>query len=129
MKRRKGILLAAGLAVLLCAAVLGVRWRTQYKRTEILSVQSGDSSRTLTVYMVGEPEFPYGSTRGLIVLSHGGERTAQVSFSVQNDGANLRAEDFDEVWSEDGVSVTVRAAEQEACVYTLYFDGRTKQGA
>lgn len=111
----------------LVIAVLGLLFfslqgKQKTVKREVLSSKSEDGQYTLTVFQIGDPAWPFGSTHCSIVLSQAGPGIAEHSFEVCNDGANVHAENFEVLWYPDHVSVTVSGAEQPDETYLFYYD-------
>lgn len=114
--------------VLTAALLLGgtggvILYRTRYAKTEVTRDRSPDGRYTLTVYMVGEPVFPFGPARCRFELSEGRRKIVRYGFDVYGDGGPAVEDDFTILWSEDCATVTVAAEEQQDAVYVLSFDG------
>lgn len=48
--------------ILVLILMAGIMWRTSFAKTEILTSASEDGTASLTVYMIGEPDWPFGPT-------------------------------------------------------------------
>ena len=118
--KRKGllVLVVAATAVLFAAAVL--KYRMDYRRTPVVSFTEG--GREVKVYQIGDPQFPFGQTRGRLVLLNDGRKVASVDFEVSDDGAVLQPQNFRVDWKADRVEITVYGSEQEPETITLEFD-------
>jgi hypothetical protein len=106
--------------LIVCAAILGVGlivgeviWRTDYAQTKVLTAVSKDNQYRLTVCMVGEPDFPYGATHCRAALYKGKQQLSAQDFSVQNDGAIVKEDNFSISWDEAAVTLTANGTEQE----------------
>ncbi len=95
-------------AVLAC--LIGILWRTEYAKTEIANSSHGQYR--MVIYMIGEPDWPYGATHCRADLYEKRKKISSRSFDVKNDGAIVSAENFDITWSDDGVTLTVYGSEQ-----------------
>ncbi len=106
-------MLAALLVVLIAAAVAtcSIIYVRDYKKTKVFTSISGSS--TMTVYMVGEPDFPYGKTACRLVLKTKGKDTLKEDFSVANDGAVVTEDNFDVEWRENSVRLCVTGSEMD----------------
>lgn len=124
MKRKNKFIIAV---VAILAVALGIciviRWKTQYAKTEILTSTSDDNHHSLSVYNVGDPVMPYGDASCQFVLTEDGKKINTYSFTISNDGARGDESNFDVVWNDDDVTVTVTASEQNTRIYQLMFDG------
>ena len=111
----------------LCVAVLLIivpfakeaEYNQKYKVTDVDSVTSPDGTYELLLQSVGEPEFPFGSTPGRVVLKKGDETVGTQEFSVSDDGGDLRPANWRVEWGETGVTVTLIGSEQEDRQLTL----------
>ena len=114
---------------LICAIIFGVNiagfiYKTDYKKTEIKS--NSHDKYSLTVYEIGEPDFPFGSAHCRFVLRRDKEKISSTDFEVCNDGGAALESNFDISWNSDGAEIIVNAEEQEDCIYYIYFNGKTK---
>ncbi|MBR3866750.1 MAG: hypothetical protein IKM54_03025, partial [Butyricicoccus sp.] len=101
-------------------------YRTDYAATEVLTSApevlasaSDDGQYSLTVSMIGEPDWPFGPTHCRFDLEKYGKRILRHSFSVRNDGASVSENNFTVVWNPDSVSVLVTGEEQPEDTYIL----------
>lgn len=110
-------ILAIVLVVLIAAALVvgSIIYVRDYRKTKVFTSQSGSS--TMTVYMVGEPDFPYGKTDCRLVLRTKGKDTVKEDFSVANDGAVVTEENFSVEWKDNSVRLHVTGSEQEITSY------------
>lgn len=101
------------LVVLVAAAVVvgSIIYVRDYRKTKVFTSQSGSS--TMTVYMVGEPDFPYGKTECRLVLRTKGKDTVKEDFSVANDGAVVTEDNFEVEWRDNSVRLRVTGSEME----------------
>ena len=118
MRRLRGCLAAVG-AVALCLAALagGIWYRVEVAPTEVLTDVSPDGMYELTIDRVGEPDWPFGATHCRFTLHGEGRQILERAFSIQDDGAVARADNFAVRWRADGVQVTVSGSEQGDRVY------------
>ncbi len=114
MKKKTSVIL------IVCAVVLGVGlvvgeviWRLDYAQIKVLTAVSKDNQYRLTVCMVGEPDFPYGATHCRAALHKGKKQLSAQDFSVQNDGAIVKEDNFSISWDEAAVTLTANGTEQE----------------
>ncbi len=110
-------ILAIILVILVAAAVVvgSIIYVRDYRKTKVFTSQSGSS--TMTVYMVGEPDFPFGKTDCRLVLKTKGKDTVKEDFSVANDGAVVTEENFSVEWKDNSVRLRVTGSEQEITSY------------
>ncbi len=123
MKKSSRIILALACAAVLVTglAVGTILWRTDYAETKVLTASSADGQYSLTVCMVGEPDFPYGETHCRAALYQGGEKLTELDFSVRNDGAAVREDNFSVVWEETAVTLLASGTEQEDAAIVLHY--------
>ena len=81
----------------------------------------------LTIDMMGEPDWPFGTTHCRFTLRKEGRQILERAFSIQDDGAVARADNFAVRWRADGVQVVVSGSEQGNRVYVLGFDGSAEE--
>lgn len=121
-KSSRIIIVLACAAVLVTGLVVGtIIWRTDYAKTKVLTASSDDGQYSLTVCMVGEPDFPYGETHCRAELYKGGEKLTALDFSVQNDGAVVREDNFSVIWEETAVTLLASGTEQEDAAIVLNY--------
>ncbi len=88
---------------------------------------SPDGKYELTLMAVGEPEFPFGSARGRLLLKEGECKLSESNFELRNDGASINSSCWDVAWHEDYVEVILSGKEQFDQQILLYFDGRNNR--
>ncbi|MGN0159085.1 MAG: hypothetical protein ACI39W_08115 [Brotaphodocola sp.] len=121
---KKGCLITVfGLVVLVFLLIGGIKFPTSYAKTEIAAFSSGDGIYTLIVYMIGEPEWPFGETHCSFDLLEGRKRVSRYPFSIKNDGAIAHRENFHVTWNADNVTILVSSKEQGTTEYILSYDG------
>ena len=124
MSRKKGIFaVLLGILVLLLTLYGGIKYRTSYAKTKIMASSSVNGQYNLVIYMIGEPDWPFGTTHCRFELFEENKRIVKYPFSIKNDGANAHEENFNVIWSSDSVSVTVSGEEQDDIIYVLNYDG------
>lgn len=124
----KKIILGFFLLIVVMAVVLigGMQYKMKYAKTEVTKETSEDGQYELIIYMIGEPEFPFGATHCRFVLNQEKTRISKRDFLLLDDGAVAREENFDIRWEKDSVIITVSGDEQADAYYQLYFDGNDK---
>lgn len=110
----------AGLIVLLAGSFLYV---TRFKYTEIDTQTSPDGRCRLILQMKGEPEWPFGSAYGRIIVSYDEKVTGKIPFEIRNDGATLGKGNWKLAWGLAGVQVTLMGSEQEEKTVEILYDG------
>ena len=114
------------IAILIILLFAGIKYRTCYAKSEITASISSDGRYVLKIYMIGEPEWPFGATHCRLELLDDSRRIINYPFSIQDDGAMAREENFNILWGREKVRVIVSGSEQEDREYVLYFDGRVE---
>ena len=109
--------------MLLIILFAGYKYRTTYAKTEIMTETSEDNQYTLKIYMIGEPEWPFGATHCRMELFKDSKRIIKCPIDIYDDGAIVHEDNFDIKWHEDNVTVTVSGSEQDDNRYILSFDG------
>ncbi|MBQ3199511.1 MAG: hypothetical protein IJB67_04030 [Firmicutes bacterium] len=122
-------LLITALSALILALILiaGIMWRTTSAPTEILTSSSEDGNYSLTIYMIGEPEWPFGPTHCRCDLFLNDKKLIEHQFSIQNDGAIANESNFEIIWNTDSALLIVSGSEQSDAVHLLNFDGTIEQ--
>lgn len=124
MKKNKVFL---GLIGLICAMVLilGISFSyiTNYKKVTIDISNSPDGKYELILQAVGEPDWPFGSASGQLVLKDGKEKVSETDFELRNDGGSISGNCWKVTWYEDYVEVILSGEEQFDEQVILYFDG------
>lgn len=116
-----------GLIGLICAMVLilGISFSyiTNYKKVTIDTSNSPDGKYELILQAVGEPDWPFGSASGQLVLKDGKEKVSETDFELRNDGGSISGNCWKVTWYEDYVEVILSGEEQFDEQVILYFDG------
>ena len=124
MKKNKVFL---GLIGLICAIVLilGISFSyiTNYKKVTIDTSNSPDGKYELILQAVGEPDWPFGSASGQLILKEGKEKVSETDFELRNDGGSISSNCWKATWYEDYVEVILSGEEQFDEQVILYFDG------
>ncbi len=122
----KKILTVIGTLMLIAGILFtGIIYKINFKKELIKSSVSDDKIHTLTVYEIGEPEFPFGSANCRFVLKENRKTISSLDFEICNDGGWALPENVDIQWQKDCAFVTVNGEEQYDRIYHLYFDGKT----
>ena len=120
----KVIICFIGLA---CAMILilGISFSciTNYKKVTIDTSNSPDEKYELTLQAVGEPDWPFGSASGRLVLMESKDKISQTDFELHNDGGSITSNCWKVTWYEDYVEVILSGEEQFDEQVFLYFDG------
>ena len=112
---------------LVCAMILilGISFSyiTNYKKITIDTSNSPDRKYELTLQAVGEPDWPFGSASGRLILMEGQDKISQTDFELHNDGGSITSNCWKVTWYEDYVEVILSGEEQFDEQVILYFDG------
>jgi len=112
---------------LICAMVLilgmSFSYITNYKKVTIDTSNSPDGKYELTLQAVGEPDWPFGSASGQLVLKEGKKKVSETDFELRNDGGSISSNCWKVTWHEDYVEVILSGEEQFDEQVILYFDG------
>ncbi len=74
---------------------------------------------------VGSPLF-FSSADGRLLLKKNDKIIAQTDFVLSDDGGNIRKAVWSVSWYKDRVGVVIRGSEQDDILYSLYYNGKTK---
>ena len=102
-------------------------YHVYFEKTEILTADKDGEPYQLTIYMIGEPEWPFGPVHCRLDLYEKTERISQHSIELYNDGTSAEEDNFFIVWTKEGVKITATASEQDPVTYYLRFDGTIEQ--
>lgn len=112
---------------LICAIVfilgLCISYVTNYKKVTVDTSVSPDGKYELTLQAVGEPDWPFDSASGGLVLKKGKDKISQTDFELYNDGGNISSSCWKVTWYEDYVEIILSGEEQSDEQVILYFDG------
>lgn len=114
----------------ICAVVLilGISFSyvTNYKKVTVDTSNSPDGQYELVLQAVGEPDWPFGSAAGRLVLKKGKNEVAETDFELHNDGGSINSSCWEVTWYEDYVEIILSGEEQFDEQVILYFDGTKK---
>lgn len=74
---------------------------------------------------VGSPLF-FSSADGRLLLKNNGKTINKTDFVLSDDGGSIRKAVWSVSWYKDHVSVVIRGSEQDDMLYSLYYNGNTK---
>lgn len=100
-----------------------ISYTVNYKKTTCDTSVSPDGKYELTLQAVGEPDWPFGSASGRLVLMEGKDKISQTDFELHNDGGSITSNCWKVTWYEDYVEVILSGEEQFDEQVILYFDG------
>lgn len=123
-KFMKTVLYIMGLLIALFAVFwLCISYETNYKKTICDTSVSSDGIYELELLAIGEPDWPFGSASGQLVLRAGKDEISKTDFELCNDGGIISGSCWKVTWHEDYVEVILSGEEQPDELVTLYFDG------
>lgn len=103
---------------------LCISYTANYKKTICDTSVSSDGKYELVLQAIGEPDWPFGSASGRLVLKEGKEEVSQTDFELSNDGGNISSSCWEVTWYEDYVEIILSGEEQADEQFILYFDGK-----
>ena len=98
-------------------------YELNYKKTVCDTAISPDEKYQITLMAIGEPDWPFGSASGRLVLKEGKDKISQTDFELHNDGGSISSSCWEVTWYEDYVEVILSGEEQFDEQVILYFDG------
>lgn len=123
-KFMKTVLYIMGFCIALIVVVcLCISYDMNYKKTICDTSVSSDGIYELELLAIGEPEFPFGSASGRLVLKKEGEKITKTDFELYNDGGSISSNCWEVTWYEDYVEVILSGEEQNDEQIILYFEG------
>lgn len=111
------------LIALIAAFWFCISYMVNYKKTTCDTSVSPDGKYELTLQTVGEPDWPFGSASGRLVLKEGKDKISQTDFELYNDGGSISSSCWKVTWYEDCVEIILSGEEQFDEQVILYFDG------
>ncbi len=124
----KIILCIMGVIIALLAIFwFGISYVTNYKKTTCDTSVSPDGKYELTLQAVGEPDWPFGSASGRLVLKEGKDKISQTDFELYNDGGSISNRCWTVTWYDEYAEVTLSGEEQSDEHILLYYDGKTER--
>lgn len=125
MKKFLKIMLCIGgsLIVLIVVFWFCISYTANYKKTTCDTSVSPDGKYELTLQAVGEPDWPFGSSSGRLVLKEGKDKVSETDFELYNDGGSINSSCWEVAWYEDYVEIILSGEEQSDEQVILYFDG------
>lgn len=114
-----GIFIALLVVFWLC-----ILYVTNYKKTTCDTSISPDGKYELILQAIGEPDWPFGSASGRLLLKEGKSKVSQADFELRNDGKSISSRCWEVTWYEDYVEIILSGEEQYDEQFILYFDGK-----
>lgn len=115
---KKIILLLITFIILLLGTLY---YQVELKKTEVVTYENG--IHTLSVFMIGEPDWPFGRTHCCFKLKEKQKKIVEYKFSVRNDGCFVSENNFDVDWYNDYVILSVNGEEQNIVEYRVDYNG------
>lgn len=114
MKKFLKIMLCIGgsLIVLIVVFWFCISYTANYKKTTCDTSVSPDGKYELTLQAVGEPDWPFGSASGRLVLKEGKDKVSETDFELYNDGGSINSSCWEVAWYEDYVEIILSGEEQ-----------------
>ena len=120
----KGILyFLSFICVMLLILGMSFSYVTNYKKTVVGTSISEDGKYELTLQAIGEPDWPFGSASGQLILKEGKAKVSKTKFELRNDGGSINSDCWEVTWHEDFVEIILSGKEQSDEQVVLYFDG------
>lgn len=102
---------------------LCISYTVNYKKTTCDTSVAPNGQYELLLQAVGEPDWPFGSASGQLVLREGKDEISQTDFELHNDGGSISSSCWNVTWYENYVEVILSGEEQSDERMILYFDG------
>lgn len=117
------IIKVMGILFIILAAIIFViiNYVTNIKVDVIDTAQNGEY--IVVLQSVGEPDFPFGSASGQLVLKKGETIISETDFEIANDGGYFSANSWSVMWFDDYVEITLSGEEQLDELVTLNYNG------
>lgn len=112
-KFMKVMLCIVGGSIVLAAVLwLCLDYVSNYQKTTCDTSVSPDGQYELLLQAVGEPDWPFGSASGRLLLKKDGKKIGCRNFELKNDGAPIGKSCWTVTWYDDYVEVVLSAKEQ-----------------
>lgn len=113
--------------ILIIVLLLGFVYTTDYKKTTCDTAVSPDGVYQLTLQAIGEPDWPFGSASGRLILKESDSKITQIDFELRNDGGSISNDCWTVTWYEEYVEVILSGEEQFDEQILLYYDGKKER--
>ena len=90
-----------------------ISYTVNYKKITCDTSVSPDKKYEVILQAVGEPEWPFGSASGRLVLKEGEDKISQTDFELHNDGASISSSCWKVTWHEDYVEIILSGEDQQ----------------
>lgn len=104
-----------------------VFYATHDKTAVVDTAQSIDGVYEVILQKVGEPQFPFGSASGKLLLKKGEMIVSEADFETANDGAQISGWDWSVAWYDDYVEIILSGEEQYDEFVVLYYTGEVER--
>ncbi len=104
-----------------------ISYTVNYKKTTCDISVSPDGKYELTLQAVGEPDWPFGSASGRVVLKKDDQEISNVEFELHNDGGSISNRCWTVTWYDEYAEVTLSGEEQSDEHVLLYYGGKTER--
>lgn len=104
-----------------------ISYTVNYKKTTCDISVSPDGKYEMTLQAVGEPDWPFGSANGRVVLKKDDQEISNVEFELHNDGGSISNRCWTVTWYDEYAEVTLSGEEQSDEHVLLYYDGKTER--
>lgn len=109
---------------LIAVFIVRMVYISEFKKVTIVDSSSENGKYELIVQKVGEPEFPFGSAKGRLLLVGEDGIVSKYDFTVANDGCPLMAEQIMFFWHDNSVDVLLSGGEQQDELVKLFYSGK-----
>lgn len=113
--------------ILIVVLWLGFVYATDYKKTTCDTAVSPDKAYELTLQAIGEPDWPFGSASGRLILKEKEKKISQMDFELHNDGGSINSDCWTVTWYEQYAEVVISGDEQFDEQILLYYDGKKER--
>ena len=119
---KRFLIITGSVLAALAAGASFLRYQTAGKKTVLFEIPSEDGVHTLIVYMIGEPDFPFGSVTCEAALFSEGKCIRSETFTMPNDGKIPDESSIEVFWQDDSVTVIAHPEEADDRKFVLSFE-------
>ncbi len=112
--------------IILGSAFGSILYITGYKTERVDVQQSPDYVYEVELQSVGEPDWPFGSAHGRLLLSENGTLISKRNIKIANDGSSFSKNAWNVTWQSDYVEIVLFGEEQYDELVRLYFNGQVE---
>ncbi len=124
----KSILYIVGVLIVLAAVFwCSIVYVSEYKITTCDTAVSSDEQYKLILQAVGEPDWPFGSASGRVILKKDDQEISNAEFELHNDGGSISNRCWTVTWYDEYAEITLSGEEQSDEHILLYYDGKTER--